>query len=121
MRSLLAFFLAFICLNTSTARGQASLETMEKTLLLLTDYADRMCVPKGDRSSFEVRADIKAELNSLLKGLIDIDPSLSTNYKADKYTGILQQKIEGSALKPAECKMDAVMMIKTDVFNRISQ
>ncbi|MDH7804695.1 MULTISPECIES: hypothetical protein [unclassified Rhizobium] len=116
MRFIQAFPIVLISLLSDQASAQITLDEKARALSIIADYADRICVPKGQRTSAEIRAELTAEMNSLLRGLIDIKPAFSANYKADSYIGIIQEKIEGLALKPADCKKEAAAVIKADIF-----
>lgn len=116
MRFIQAFPILLISLLSDQAIAQITLDEKARALSIIADYVDRICVPKGERTSAEINAELTAEMNSLLKGLIDIKPALSANYKTDRYVGVIQEKIEGIALKPADCKKDAAAVIKADIF-----
>lgn len=72
----------------------------------IADFADRICVPKGERTDGQMRADLNAAVDGLFAKVIDVGGSVAIEQRWYEYAGVMQEKIEGKTLDPATCRQE---------------
>lgn len=97
MKSKLIIFSAYMIL--SSAASALSLNE-------IADFSDRICVPKGERTDVQMRADLNAAVDGLFSKIIDVDGSAAVDRRWYKYASVMQEKIEGKTLDPATCRQE---------------
>jgi hypothetical protein len=94
---------------TTAAFSQTSLENQTKALDLITKTAEGVCgVVKtaGSSQDINVKGDIQAKLNGLIKQLADIGVTGAANYDARQYEGFIQADLATAFQDNAKCKFN---------------
>jgi len=82
-------------------------ETAE-VLKEITDTADRLCgnvAQSGNKSSTEVKGDVKAELSGLAKRLANLGVSGSGTIDESQYEGVVQEQLAETLKDVRQCKI----------------
>lgn len=110
MRVFSAVVASVCCLTASPARSETN-----AILAIITDAADRFCnvVPVGgERQAVQVAADVKVEINGLLKKLAGLGVSGTGKYTSEHYVGVLQQDLAATLKDNATCKLKVFMTLQ---------
>lgn len=85
-----------------------SLEVQTKALALITQTADGICSivsQAGSSQSLNVKGDVKAQLNGLIRQLADLGISGAADFTADQYEGVIHADLATAIQHNAECKL----------------
>jgi hypothetical protein len=98
-------------LTTATVCALAQPEPIDaqaKALALITDAADRLCSivkQAGSSQSLKVQGDVKAQLNGLIRQLVDAGISGAADFNADQYEGVIHADLAAAIEHNADCKL----------------
>ena len=84
-----------------------SLEDQEDALKLIISTVNGICAPvslEGSRSKFELTGEGKAEIEGLLKKLVDLDIKGATKFQRGQYIGVLQRDLASVLISNTACK-----------------
>ncbi len=87
--------------------GAANLEAQQRALNMIADFADRFCnkIPlTGEGNQVELTGEGKAELNELIKKIVDLKIEGAAKYLGGEYKGVLQQDLIEALTVNATCR-----------------
>ena len=105
-----------ILIQTSMA---SSLEEQKESLKIIADFAERLCndIPlKGQGSNLELTGKAKAELNWILKRLVNLGVEGAVKYQDTKYEGLLQKDLVRALKDSTDCKLKIWKDFKKQLF-----
>lgn len=98
-----------ICIQlTSVCYANNNLNTRKQALDIISDFADKFCkkVPfEGSQNNFELKGKVKADLNGIIKKLVDIGIEGAGEYQKKEYQGLLQKDLIEVYKSSTECKI----------------
>jgi hypothetical protein len=98
------------------ALSPARAESLSQSLELIESASDRICqivAQKGDKSAWEINAEVKAELSKVLSKLGSAGFDVSGKAKQEQYSGVLQEQLAEVLKQNIECRLR--------VFERLSE
>lgn len=103
-----SFLVVVVLLSLHThADGAVSLETQKQALDVIADFADRYCnkIPlTGEGNQVELTGEGKAELNELIKKIVDLKIEGAAKYLSGEYKGVLQKDLIKALEDNATCR-----------------
>jgi len=92
------------------ANGATSLEAQQKQALdMIADFAGHFCnnIPlAGSGNQLELSGDAKAELNELIKKIVDLKIEGAAKYLSGEYQGVLQKDLVEALKNSVNCKLE---------------
>jgi hypothetical protein len=115
------FFFAIFAASEASAQSQ-SMDAQAKALDLITKAADSVCSTvkqAGSSESLNVKGEVKAQLNGLIKQLADLGINGAADFNSDQYEGVIRTDLATAVLNNAQCKFNVfdklqAKMIKSD-------
>ena len=104
----------FLTILTQTSLA-TPLEEQEAALNLIADFAERICYsisPEGQGSNLELSGKAKAELNGILKKLVNLGVEGAAKYQDTQYKGLLQKDLANAMRDSANCKLEVFRELK---------
>jgi hypothetical protein len=89
-----------------------------ETLNVIADFADRICdkiEASGESSDLILEGGADAEINAVLKKLVDIDVSGKAKYQQSEYVGVLREDLAAVMQDSRQCKQEVVRMMQADL------
>ena len=110
-------FLILLCMLGIAKPIEAAddLAAQKEALDLIADFADRLCkdVPlEGSRSELELSGTATAELNGLIKKLVDLGIHGAAKYRKSEYQGVLRNDLATALEKSTDCKLEVFRELK---------
>jgi hypothetical protein len=91
------------------------LDTQQKALNYIADYADRTCskIPlEGSSKDVRLSAEGRADLNEFLKKFADIGGGASIVSRDIEYQGVLQKQLADSIKDSSNCKLNVLKILR---------
>jgi hypothetical protein len=115
------FVFAIFAASEASAESQ-SIDVQAKALDLITKTADGVCSTvkqAGTSESLDVKGEVKAQLNGLIKQLADLGISGAADFKSDQYENVIRTDLATAIQNNAQCKFNVfdklqAKMIKSD-------
>jgi len=117
-RKILSCFFLLVLFNSTVSKPSFAtdyLGTKEKGLELIANFSDRMCkdIPlSGGNRNIELSGGAKAELNGLIKGLVDLGFEGAAKYEKSDYKGLLQADLAKALETSTNCKLEIFRDLK---------
>jgi hypothetical protein len=115
------FVFAIFAASEASAQSQ-SIDVQAKALDLITKTADSVCnivKQAGSSESLNVKGEVKAQLNGLIKKLADLGINGAADFNSDQYEGVIRTDLATAIQNNAQCKFNVfdklqAKMIKSD-------
>jgi len=94
------------------------LAAKEEALRLISDVADRICkdIPlEGKKENLELSGSAKAEINGLIKKLVDLGIEGAAKYEKSDYEGVLQEDLVKALETSTNCRLEVFRELKDDL------
>jgi len=103
--TLLMLFLTFA---TDGSAQTSNLETKEKALNIIEDFAERLCsIPlEGKADKLNLSGNAKVEVSKLIKQLANLGINGAAKYQTSKWEGVLQKDLAGLLARKIDCKKE---------------
>src|SRR5713101_951665 len=91
------------------AKGTDTLEAQKQALNMINDFADHFCINiplAGSGNQLELSGDAKAELNELIKKIVNLKIEGAAKYLSGEYQGVLQKDLVEALKNSVDCKRD---------------
>ncbi|MCG2583166.1 lysozyme inhibitor LprI family protein [Massilia sp. TS11] len=120
-RIALAFTLLAGATCVAYAAPQSDLVSTEKSLRIISEFANSMCANpsyQGSQSSLNANASAKADLNRLLRNLVDAKVELGAETKSEQFQGLLQKDLLDATKLASECRLKIFSDLKDRLLPR---
>lgn len=110
-------FWGFMIITIMSEPIEAADDLAEKkeALDVIADFAGKVCkdIPlTGDEREYELSGEASAELNGLIKKLVNLGIKVTAKYKKSKYEGVLREDLVKALKNSADCKLDVFRELK---------
>lgn len=102
------FVFAIFAASEASAQPQA-IDVQAKALDLITKTADSVCsivTQHGSSESVNVKGEVKAQLDGLIKKLADLGINGAADWKSDQYEGVIRTDLASAIQNNAQCKFN---------------
>jgi hypothetical protein len=103
---------------TSVPARSANLESQQRALNIIGDFAERMCtrIPlRGSGESLRISAEARADLNQVLRQLADLGAQIDVAHETNEYSSVLRSELAASVDKSNECRIRVLEGLKDRV------
>lgn len=97
------------------------LAAKQEALNIIADAADRICgeiSSTGGGRKIEISGNAKAELNGLIKKMVDLGIEGAAKYEKSEYQNVLREDLAETLKTSTNCKLDVFRELKGDFFKK---
>jgi hypothetical protein len=109
--------------DRSRRAGVDNLEEQKKALKVIEDFAERLCdtVPlSGSANNYELSGNAKAELNTVIKQLVNLGVEGAAKYQSSEWQGVLQQDLAGQLSQSRDCKLRVFENLSNKLLSKVN-
>lgn len=107
-----------IAIMTVPIEAANDLAEKKEALDVIEDFAVKVCkdIPLiGDEKEYELSGEASAELNGLIKKLVNLGIKGTAKYKKSKYEGVLREDLVKALKNSADCKLEVFRELKSQL------
>jgi len=105
----ITFIILVLFFSIDVIADSSNLEEQRKALDIIADFADRLCKTvelEGRTNSLELSGKAKAELNSLIRKIVDLGIEGAAKYETSEWEGLLQKDLAGILKDNINCRIE---------------
>ena len=107
-----------IAIMTEPIDAANDLAEKKEALDVIADFAVKVCkdIPlTGGEKEYELSGEASAELNGLIKKLVNLGIKGTAKYKKSKYEGVLREDLVKALKNSADCKLEVFRELKSQL------
>jgi len=104
-----------IAIMSEPIEAAEDLAAKKEALDVIADFADKVCkdIPlSGDEGEYELSGEASAELDGLIKKLVNLGIKVTAKYKKSKYEGVHREDLVKALKNSADCKLEVFRELK---------